>query len=664
MVWGPARRAVSLLRERRAGRRAERAFLRRPECRDWEGHARDVAAKLFLPQPAANVRPGALWAVTMVRNEADIIERTIRHFVAQGVEAILVSDNGSTDETPEILERLAREFPVFVARDEEPAYYQAVKMTLLADWARQQGAGWIIPFDADELWFAPDGTLAEWLAAQPHDVVVARIHNLFPGRRPGEWALDVTPHLYPKVAFRALEGARLSTGNHEVLRRGSRGSGLRIAHIPWRSYPQFAGKLRHGALALALTDLGQEIGEHWRAAGTLAEERLQELWDDIRHGQPAPSLGWSPAGRTVAVDVAQWRTWDPDEVLAAREAGANPALTVLYARPPGPGWDAITLLARRCSALLGARHLELNAGRAPGRLGALRARLGGGRGAGPLLVIAASPDDLVAMSRRLGTRRGGRLVGWLIAPGAGLPGLVPTRGRARFDAVFVSDPSLVDAVGDRLGAPAQWLPWGVEVLNLPALRDRRPVDLLRLGWAPDAWNDDVRTREEAARRGLTFAPAPATGTNLFDTQQRLIDALGRAKFVLVGGGDAARSGTEAHPGGPDVRWAQALAAGASPVGKPPADASVVAPACEGAFLEPWVDDLAVGLDGVTDAARLWSGGRARRNRLHSLQRLDWRHRFAVLAQALGVPAPLLAWELDALARAEAALGAVTDGAAG
>lgn len=40
-----------------------------------------------------------IWGITMVKNEADIIEQTIRYLLNQGVEYILVADNGFTDGT-------------------------------------------------------------------------------------------------------------------------------------------------------------------------------------------------------------------------------------------------------------------------------------------------------------------------------------------------------------------------------------------------------------------------------------------------------------------------------------------------------------------------------------------------------------------------------------
>lgn len=45
----------------------------------------------------------------MVRDEADIISQMLEHHIAQGVEVILVCDNGSTDGTFDILSQYKKE---------------------------------------------------------------------------------------------------------------------------------------------------------------------------------------------------------------------------------------------------------------------------------------------------------------------------------------------------------------------------------------------------------------------------------------------------------------------------------------------------------------------------------------------------------------------------
>jgi Glycosyl transferase family 2 len=278
---------------------------------------------LRIPDLPPSRRAGTVWAISMVRNEIDVLPTVLDHLEAQGVDHVLVSDNGSTDGTLELLEERAADGRLHLARDQEPAFYQAAKLTVLAHAARRSGAEWVVPFDADELWFARDGLLGDDLRRQEADGLGARLFNTFPTPS-GGWAMDPTTGL-GKVAFRSHRLAVISSGNHRVDRPGPRLEGdaspLRIAHLPWRSFDQFAAKLRQGAQAYQLTT-GLVGGDHWRVLGVLEDEVLRGLWEGILAGRTDERLGWTPRADLVAADPTTWSTWDPDGVVErARSAG-------------------------------------------------------------------------------------------------------------------------------------------------------------------------------------------------------------------------------------------------------------------------------------------------------------------------------------------------------
>lgn len=308
------RRAVQ---EGRSRRRAWQA------ARDPERSAlvRRIAQQLELPLlPVRRRRRGEVWAVSLVKNEADIIEHTVRHLFNQGVDHVLVADNLSTDATPAILAQLARTASVHVARDGEPAYYQAQKMGLLAERARCAGADWIVPFDADEFWFGATGTLGDHLRAAHADVIRADLHNLFPSsgasRVGGDgWRLQRQPHIRGKVAFRAHPAATLAAGNHEVDRPGVYATGLKVLHVPWRSEEQFRRKAVQGAAALEATNLTPDTGFHWRHLAALDDEAAGLQWRSILGGEAVEGIEWAPAGPSFEAPVWGWRTWDPAHQL-------------------------------------------------------------------------------------------------------------------------------------------------------------------------------------------------------------------------------------------------------------------------------------------------------------------------------------------------------------
>lgn len=67
-----------------------------------------------------------------VRNEADIVEAFVRHNLAL-LDGIAIVDHASVDATPDILRALKDEgLPIFLARDDSPAFDQQPMQNRLA----------------------------------------------------------------------------------------------------------------------------------------------------------------------------------------------------------------------------------------------------------------------------------------------------------------------------------------------------------------------------------------------------------------------------------------------------------------------------------------------------------------------------------------------------
>lgn len=222
-------------------------------------------------------------AVSMVKNEADIIETCVRHIAAH-VDHVVVSDNGSTDGTRELLQAL----PCEVIDDPDPAYYQSRKMTALAHYAREHlGADWIVPFDADEIWAPLTGQRiadvlksADGFQVAPawlydHVVTDADPTGVAPQRAMGHRTTE-RARLH-KVAARAYPGMVIEMGNHQVTYPhripNVLWGALEVRHFPIRTPEQYLRKARQGAAALALTDLPESTGLHWRDWDRLADQQ-------------------------------------------------------------------------------------------------------------------------------------------------------------------------------------------------------------------------------------------------------------------------------------------------------------------------------------------------------------------------------------------------------
>lgn len=182
-----------------------------------------------------------------VRDEGDILEANLRFHHAVGVDHFVVTDNGSSDETPEILGRYVDAGLAHVIH--EPG---ADLRKRGADWlthmarfaATELGAAWVLHTDADEFWWPLRGTLAEALAAIPkrYGVVVAP-RTEFVGRPDGAGSFaerltvrEARARLQPKVAHRAEpDVVVLDRGGHDVAVAGPGGDAAETLRPPGRT---------------------------------------------------------------------------------------------------------------------------------------------------------------------------------------------------------------------------------------------------------------------------------------------------------------------------------------------------------------------------------------------------------------------------------------------
>ena len=123
-----------------------------------------------------------IFGVTLVRSEADIIGVTIRYHLQLGLDGVFVLDNASSDGTDKILERLARTDDRIRWSRHEGEYHQAELTTGLAEEAFRAGADWIVPFDADEFWYAPGRAFREVLASSKAGALRAQVIHYIQAR--------------------------------------------------------------------------------------------------------------------------------------------------------------------------------------------------------------------------------------------------------------------------------------------------------------------------------------------------------------------------------------------------------------------------------------------------------------------------------------------------
>jgi hypothetical protein len=218
------------------------------------------------------------------------------------------------------------------------------------------------------------------------------------------------------------------------------------------------------------------------------------------------------------------------------------------------------------------------------------------------------------------------------------------------DFVAVMRPNDAEVLERASGRPVLVLPWGADVLDLGTDRGVRPVDVLRVGRQPPAWNDDAASARSCEAAGLRFAGRPPFSSDPAENQRNMLEAYAGAKFVLA---HTNRSGNDdyTHPREEYItaRWTDALAAGATVAGvQPRSDLSMEAVLWPEATLDFDRVDLARNVAALREATASWSPERAALNHRKALERLDWRWRLDELARQFGAAPSALAADLARL----------------
>lgn len=256
----------------------------------------------------------------MVRDEIDIVAAMIEHHLDQGVDTIVVTDNGSVDGTTEVLERYARTGRVELHHDSRHLKQQACVVTEMARRARTHyRADWVLNLDADEFLVPKDKglTVRTALEATPLSLnafAVEVVNLVGPAAYAGsgigrlEWRdqrsdaelakVGLHAHPTPNAVHRGESDIEVAQGNHAVslVSNGQPPEevAMEVLHLPWRSWSQLERKVVNAGRAY---EANPDVSPSPRHHGMRDYRRYEAGWLQDAYLARTPTRTQLAAGR-------------------------------------------------------------------------------------------------------------------------------------------------------------------------------------------------------------------------------------------------------------------------------------------------------------------------------------------------------------------------------
>lgn len=296
-------------------------------------------------------------AISIVRNESDVIEAFVRYH-ANLFDKIIVIDHNSRDDTGSVLEQLKAEgLPLEIRKETIPYHGQAQCMTALAHevWESYRPQ-WIVPLDADEF-FVMNCKFDQLWKEMPmkQHVLFPLWHNYVPTANDPENETNIIRKIKYKNRYinsnqhkviipgylLSIPGTYLPEGNHELYyKNGSPVSysitrSIHIAHFPVRSLDQVKRKALVGwpsKLANPANNGKSPSWSHWKLFFDKFKNGEEVTFEEMQMLAAGYTTDQNPGG----MDIVE----QPVEV--------PPGMCIKYPTKP---YNPLTALADACEIL-------------------------------------------------------------------------------------------------------------------------------------------------------------------------------------------------------------------------------------------------------------------------------------------------------------------------
>lgn len=298
----------------------------------------------------------------MVRDEADVIGPMLSHHLEQGIDKIIVTDNGSIDGTLDILRGFSDRGLIDLREDPVHRKQQHSVVTAMArDAFLLYGADWVLNADADEFWMPVDRSLSlrEALELHPKSLqsfVVPVVDMIGPPAAIGSGLqrliyrdlrtntalnlIGLNAHSTSDTVHIGVPDIEIAQGNHFVSLEGSgvapTNALIEVLHFPWRSWNQFERKVRSAGLGYENNpDLNPSPNHHGMQEYRRYKLGSLQAFYILRHPTPEEFAEGLGNGTFVAEETVARNqespvpdsAIDPELLTAARQLGPVIAAT-------------------------------------------------------------------------------------------------------------------------------------------------------------------------------------------------------------------------------------------------------------------------------------------------------------------------------------------------